>query len=439
MPQAELTHRRGAAQEPVETAPVIPRQSVFETSPRGGGQDVECKGSPLAATMLPKAALQPASLLTQELGRQEHREDTLAEAEPHGSPQSLADSTGSAGSGESAWDAEVRALAESESEWAAATAPASNRRDGGQRLARAEAAHSPMAAEAHGLGRLEEAVRSDLMRLRAAGQRQWQSLQSRLPTLGRLKQGRLRWALIAAAVLYFTPIGSGIWSAAEGSMSGIGEESRTRAAFQFIDDFREGTPARWDGDGLTTDGETTAIRAASLSLFEGTMDLTDYFMDFDFILDRPSLGWVVRANDRDSYCAFKIQKKGRPDNVSYMFVRYPVIDGEVDTTQKVEVDVTPDFRDGGHNRVSVRIAGQRVKTFLNGRSVDFWNDELFHAGGIGFWNESGTSGQLQRVAVYGNEDFWGLTLYAAFEAANHVKQFFGADKPTPEPTQAQNL
>jgi len=152
-------------------------------------------------------------------------------------------------------------------------------------------------------------------------------------------------------------------------------------------------------------------------------------MDFDFDLDWPSLGWVVRAGGRDAYCAFKLQQTGTQESPRYQLIRYPVVGGQPDEKQHIEVDITGDYRQAGRNRISVRIRGNRVATFLNGRSVDFWTDKVLGKGGIGFWSDNGDSAQIQRVAVYGNEDFWGLTLYAAIEATDRVKQFFSGPAP----------
>ena len=287
------------------------------------------------------------------------------------------------------------------------------------------------------LGRLEQAVLSDLVRARSAVSDQWERVRSKWNGVKDPRLRRLGWVGVATAVLFFTPIGSEIWSGVRGGMEYVGAESRTRAAFQFIENFQDGILAQWDGEGLSTDDESSAVRAASLTLYGETMGLSDYFMDFDFLLDRPSIGWVVRAKGRDSYCAFKLEQTGRKNDRRYKLIRYAMVQGDIDPKHQIEVDVTPDFREEGRNRISVRITEQRIKTFLNGRGVDFWNDKFFHEGGVGFWNEDGASAQIQRVAVYGNEDFWGLALYAALETADSVRQFFSAGAPAADPSQAK--
>ena len=191
------------------------------------------------------------------------------------------------------------------------------------------AAVAPIQARAGGkgsVGELEASVRSDLVRLRAKALVHWQKLHPKLQGFNTGKHRRLQWAAGLAMLLFFTPVGDHAWASIQGGLDQVGTETRTRAAFQYIEDFREGILAEWDGSGLSTD-ETGSARASDLTFYEGTMDLTDYFMDFDFALDRPSLGWAVRAGGRNSYCAFKLQQTGSKKDPRYQFVRYPVIGG----------------------------------------------------------------------------------------------------------------
>ena len=397
----------------------------------------DCKTSGLTSTLLPKAALQPAMLLNKKpaLAAREGIPDVPREAAerlPYAppvapEPSNLAPSNFDSGARDqvSDWpDEEPRG----DNDWA-------------QNLPAQAGGPEPAPLQARGsagkgsVGELEASVHSDLVRLRAKALVYWQELQPKLKGFNTGKHRRLQWATGLAMLLFFTPLGDHAWASLQGGLDQVGAETRTRAAFQYIENFREGILAEWDGSGLSTD-ESGAARASDLTFYEGTMDLTDYFMDFDFALDRPSLGWVVRAGGRDSYCAFKLQQTGTKKKPRYQFVRYPVVGGQPDEKQRVEVDITGDYREAGHNRISVRIRGDRVATFLNGRSVDFWTDKVLGKGGIGFWSDNGDSAQIQRVAVYGNEDFWGLTLYAALEATDRVKQFFGGPAPATSQSQA---
>jgi len=390
----------------------------------------DCKTSGLSSTLLPKAALQPAMLLRKKSAiapksiPDAPRE--AAEQLPYSPPVAPEPSNFAP----SNFDAGAR---DQEPDWPADEPQADNH--WAQNLPAQARAQARGSAAKGSVGELEASVHSDLVRLRAKAVVYWQELQPKLKGFNTGKHRRLQWAAGLAMLLFFTPVGDHAWASIEGGLDQVGAETRTRAAFQYIEDFRGGILAEWDGSGLSTD-ETGAARARDLTFYEGTMDLTDYFMDFDFALDRPSLGWAVRAGDRESYCAFKLQQTGTQKKPRYQFVRYPVVGGQPDEKQRIEVDITGDYRVDGRNRISVRIRGDRVATFLNGRSVDFWTDKVLGKGGIGFWSDSGDSAQIQRVAVYGNEDFWGLTLYAAIEATDRVKQFFASPVPATSQSQA---
>lgn len=440
MRQLALTPRK-----PPDGAPPKQPASSQDANLSPGADSADCKTSKtsaLATPMLPHAGLQPAALsqgLATGRRRQESRADRadlplsgIRQTKP-AQEQDFQRSEAAAleAAQEDSWQQPAPVQSQSAStpdpdeSWTwKQDAPKEARNN---RAARQEESEE----EAGSLGRLDQAVQSDLLRARSVITGHWERLRSKWTFVKNPRIRRLRWVAAAAAVVLFTPVGGQLWSAAEGGMEYVGDESRTRAAFQFVEDFQDGVLAQWDAAGLAEDETSAAVRAESLTLFQETMDLSDYFMDFDFVLDRPSVGWVVRALDRDSYCAFKLERTGPKNDQRYKLVRYAVVDGDIDPKHQIEIDVTSDFRQEGRNRISVRIAGARVNTFLNGRGVDFWNDKFFHQGGVGFWNEDGSSGQIHRVAVYGNEDFWGLTLFAARETAHRVKQIFSGD-PGPQ-------
>ena len=443
--------------DPTRRKPAPPRSNTPDStgdSPQGQRKSPlspadAAKTSGLSSTLLPKAALQPAMLLRPPTSagkpRSANTPREVAEQFPERVPERPIEPTRQSGPlPESPADWEpTAAYAEEESpqpdawtddpreretDWTHSAPPQTAAQPAPPRQARA-------AAGKGGIGELEASARADLLRIRAKALAYWETIEPKFRTLATGKHRRLKWAAGVALLLFVTPVGDHAWASLAGGLDQVGAETRTRAAFQYIEDFRQGILAEWDGDGLTID-DSGAARATELTLYKDTMELTDYFMDFDFALDRPSLGWVVRASGPDSYCSFEIQQTGTKKEPRYQFVRYPVTGGQPDEKQRVEVDITADYRASGRNRLSVRIRGNRVATFLNGRSVDFWTDKVLGKGGIGFWSDEGESAQIQRVAVYGNEDFWGLTLYAALEATNRVKQFFGGPAPVDSQSQA---
>jgi hypothetical protein len=242
------------------------------------------------------------------------------------------------------------------------------------------------------------------------------------------RRPQLSWKLVATAaaiVAVFVLAGRPEFSDGYGALATKVEpyinQVKARAAFQIIDDFDNGVGDWWDDHGLVAD-QGGAVRVAGLSLHRETMDLSSYRMDFEAKIDSRSVGWVVRAADRETYYAFKLLQSGTKAK-AYKLVRYPVVDGTPDLTQKAELDVPADLMSEEYNRISMRTQDNQLVTFINGRSVDFWRDSRLPRGGVGFWVEKGESGLVRQLAVSGNEDFWGLTLYAAMETAHAVTNF----------------
>jgi hypothetical protein len=228
-------------------------------------------------------------------------------------------------------------------------------------------------------------------------------------------------AVVAAFMLSDRPEFSDGYTALTSKVQPYVDQVKSRAAFQIIDHFDNGVGDWWDDHGLVAD-QGGAVRVAGLSLHRDTMDLSSYRMDFEARIDSRSVGWVVRAADRETFYAFKLLQSGKKDK-SYKLVRYPVVEGKPDLTQKAELDVPADLMTAEYNRISMRTQDNQLVTFINGRSVDFWRDSRLPRGGVGFWVEKGESGRVRLLAVSGNEDFWGLTLYAAMETAHAVNHF----------------
>jgi hypothetical protein len=242
------------------------------------------------------------------------------------------------------------------------------------------------------------------------------------------RRPRLSWKLVATAaavaavfVLADRPEFSDSYGALTAKVQPYINQVKARAAFQIIDHFDNGVGDWWDDHGLVAD-QGGAVRVAGLSLHRETMDLSSYRMDFEAKIDSRSVGWVVRAADRETYYAFKLLQSGNKDK-AYKLVRYPVVNGTPDLTQKAELDVPADLMMEEYNRISMRTQDNQLVTFINGRSVDFWRESRLPRGGVGFWVEKGESGRVRQLAVSGNEDFWGLTLYAAMETAHAVNHF----------------
>ena len=233
--------------------------------------------------------------------------------------------------------------------------------------------------------------------------------------------------LLVGAMLY--GFGGAVEAGIQGTIESLIESARPSAAFQFVENFRGGVEGLWDGKGWHID-PSTGGRPRGLVLNEETLDLVDYHLDFEFNLEKGSIGWVVRAADRSNYHGFKLTKVAVPrtrrseQRSSFVLSRYSVLRGVEDATAVLETDVSREINEARVNKISVRVRGDQIATFVNGRSVNIWKNVDHRAGGIGFWAEEISEdlprpgekpeqiGTIEQVIVYGNEDFWGLALYS---------------------------
>ena len=233
--------------------------------------------------------------------------------------------------------------------------------------------------------------------------------------------------LLVGAMLY--GFGGAVGAGIQGALESLIESTRPSAAFQYVENFRGGVEGLWDGKGWYID-PSTGGRPRGLVLNEETLDLVDYHLDFEFNLKKGSIGWVVRAADRSNYHGFKLTKVVVPrtrrteQRISFVLSRYSMLRGVEDATAVLETDVSREIKEARVNKISVRVRGNQIATFVNGRSVNIWKNVDHRVGGIGFWaqeisedlpqpgEEPEQIGTIEQVIVYGNEDFWGLALYS---------------------------
>ena len=207
------------------------------------------------------------------------------------------------------------------------------------------------------------------------------------------------------------------------TLNGAAARIEARAAFQLVDDFKSGIAAEWYPRGLVQD-ESGLARVEGLAIHRDTMDLNGYRWDFDAKITSRVLGWVVRASDTQNYYAYKlVQRRQARLPSGYQLVRYPVVNGQAETSKAVELDLEIEWEEHDFNRISVRAGAGEIKTFINGWSVDHWIVPDLQPGGIGFLANEDEASLIRYVAVDSNSDFWGLTLYGALETMKALEDF----------------
>ncbi len=203
---------------------------------------------------------------------------------------------------------------------------------------------------------------------------------------------------------------------------------RERAAFFIVDDFDAASADTWLSAGSFDFDAGGLGRVNGLSLRQDTLGLEDFRYDFDAKIEKKAVGWVVRAPDLENYYAFKLVETRRKASLSYVMLRYVVLNGErVAEDSGVEIPVPGHLtRPDDFNRVSVRVRDNQITTLINGWGVDFWKDSRLERGGVGFLSDEGESALISRATVSGNDDTWGLILYGTIETIRSIRDTVSA-------------
>lgn len=225
-------------------------------------------------------------------------------------------------------------------------------------------------------------------------------------------------------------------------MAAVTRPIQDRAAFFIVDNFQDGLDDWLNSDAMKVDPSGFVTVDNGLALRSDTLNFVSYRMDFHAKIESGAVGWVVRASNEDNYYAFKLVESKRRNGSSYHLLRYPVVDGvKSSKAAQVRIPVPANIVHDDFNRLSVRVRDQHITTLINGFGVDFWRDDTFDRGGIGFLADGQERARISRVSVTGNDDTWGLILYGTMETVRTLREKFSprmAVVLTPVPVKALN-
>jgi len=216
-----------------------------------------------------------------------------------------------------------------------------------------------------------------------------------------------------------------------------------RAAVALTDAFHTGMES-WDGAGKSwapgwsrhPDGY---VRTGQLALYRPSAAYSDYRLEFFAQIESKSMGWVVRARDRQNYYAMKFTVMEPGLRPVIAVVHYPVVGGK--KGNQVEVPLSVMVHNDTAYHVAVEVKGNRVVTSIEGQEVDRWTDDTLASGGVGFFSEPGERARLYWMKVAANDDFLGwICAYlsgGAEEGPERTAQWrrleSGAAAPQPRP------
>jgi hypothetical protein len=180
---------------------------------------------------------------------------------------------------------------------------------------------------------------------------------------------------------------------------------QSRAKVEFTDDFHSGT-AKWRGDAASWVYDHSGfMRPAGLALYEPTMKLSDYRMEFLGQIEEKGIGWVFRAADAKNYYAMKMEIVRPGPLPELALFRYAVVDGRPGAAVRIPLRVT--FHNGTPYRFRSDVTGRKFATYVEDELTDFFTDDKLAKGGVGFFSDKDEKANLYWVRVTNHDDFLG--------------------------------
>jgi hypothetical protein len=123
-----------------------------------------------------------------------------------------------------------------------------------------------------------------------------------------------------------------------------------------------------------------------ISVVSGSMNLTDFRMEFQRPVGAKPIGWVFRARDSKNYYAMRLELvKTAAGSSSVVMKRFAVIDGRDQPV--TEIPVTVAIQPGAMYKVRTEALGNTFTTWIADRKIDEWTDARLSGGGVGLYND----------------------------------------------------
>ena len=149
-------------------------------------------------------------------------------------------------------------------------------------------------------------------------------------------------------------------------------------------------------------------RTGTLRLWEKSVPLQNYQMEFQGQIEKRSLNWAFRASDQNNYYGSRlvITKAGPEPNASLL--HYVILNGQEVARSTTPLAVT--LEKGVDYRVRMSVHDDRFWTYLNGQLVSSWNDKRLERGGVGFIEDADDPQRVAWVDVSERDSFLGRML-----------------------------
>jgi len=127
-------------------------------------------------------------------------------------------------------------------------------------------------------------------------------------------------------------------------------------------------------------------------VFSGSDDLKNYRIEFSWVPEPRGVGWIFRATDSANYYAAKLRLVQAGAIPTLSAEHFAVVKGVEGAHSRKVITLSRALRE-----VAVRMdaTGPAFTLFLQGNPSDYWTDERFESGSLGFYEEGGQRPVLQ--------------------------------------------
>ena len=194
-----------------------------------------------------------------------------------------------------------------------------------------------------------------------------------------------------------------------GPLAGLRQAIAKRASVEVGDTFRGGMESWGTGSKEWAPGWSHSpdgyVRVGDLALFRPTQNFADYRLEFYGQIEKKSMGWVVRAHDKQNYYAMKFTVVEPGLRPIIAMVHYPVVGGK--KGHKIETPLSVMVHNNTPYHVTVDVKGNHFVASIEGEQVESWTDDAPASGAVGFFSEAGEAARLYWAKVSKNQDWLG--------------------------------
>ena len=152
-----------------------------------------------------------------------------------------------------------------------------------------------------------------------------------------------------------------------------------------------GSTAEWTFD------QAGFVLPGRVALYQPSLGLKDYELQFLGAIDKGSLSWVVRAADFQNYYVVKLAVI-KPGVIPQLgIIRYSVINGK--PVDRVDTPVALNTRTDSLYRVRMEMQGDHFSLSVQGQVIDAWTEARLRHGGVGFFTNRGEQSRIGWVQV----------------------------------------